>query len=251
MSNLVQRHPYHLVDPSPWPIVAALGAFTLTSGGVMYMHSFEYGSWTMSFGMILILITMYVWWRDVVREATYEGHHTSFVQLGLRYGMILFIVSEVMFFFAFFWAFFHSSLAPNVELGGMWPPAGIDVLNPWEVPFLNTVILVLSGATVTWSHHSIIYGNRKQAIIGLVLTVLLAALFTGLQGMEYIDSTFKISDGIYGFTFFIATGFHVFNVIIGTTFLTVCLIRLLSYHFTRYHHFGFEAAAWYWHFVEP
>jgi len=246
----IQRHPYHLVDPSPWPLFASIGALTTTVGGVLYMHSYFAGGYVLTLGFLLILACMYVWWRDVVREATYEGHHTSVVQIGLRYGMLLFIASEVMFFFAFFWAYFHASIAPSIELGAVWPPKGIEVLNPWEVPLLNTVILLLSGATVTWSHHAMIAGDRKQALLGLALTILLAIAFTSLQGMEYVESSFKISDGVYGSTFFMATGFHGAHVLIGSTFLLVCLVRLIQYHFTRHHHFGFEAAAWYWHFVD-
>lgn len=250
MATTKQRHLFHLVDPSPWPLVSSMGALTLTTGGVMYMHSFAGGGFILTLGLVTVLATMGVWWRDVIRESTFLGHHTTLVQKGLRYGMILFIVSEVMFFFSFFWAFFHSSLAPTVEIGSIWPPKGIETFNPWEVPLLNTLILLLSGATVTWAHHSILAGNRKEAITGLFLTLLLAVSFTGFQAMEYIESTFRISDGIYGSTFFMATGFHGAHVIIGTVFLTVCFIRLLNYHFTREHHFGFEAAAWYWHFVD-
>nr|YP_001315117.1 cytochrome c oxidase subunit 3 [Chlorokybus atmophyticus]ABO15098.1 cytochrome c oxidase subunit 3 [Chlorokybus atmophyticus] len=250
MSGTVQKHPFHLVDPSPWPIFASLGAFLATLGGGMYMHAYTGGGVVLLTGITLILYTMFVWWRDVVRESTFEGHHTSLVQLGLRYGMILFIVSEVMFFFAFFWAFFHSSLAPTVEIGAIWPPKGIEVLNPWGVPFLNTVCLLSSGGAVTWAHHAILVGDRKNAITGLIVTVALAIIFTGLQAMEYYEAPFTISDGIYGSTFFLATGFHGFHVIIGTIFLTICLIRLANYHFTKAHHFGFEAAAWYWHMVD-
>ena len=195
-------------------------------------------------------ITAAYWWRDVIREATFEGHHTSVVQTGLRYGMILFIVSEVMFFSGFFWAFFHSALAPTVEIGSIWPPEGIHPFNPWDVPLLNTIILLASGATVTWAHHAITTGLRYQAIYALVLTLLLAVIFTSLQAFEYLEASFNISDGIYGSTFYMATGFHGFHVIIGTTFLAVCLVRLINYHFTTTHHFGFEAAAWYWHFVD-
>lgn len=249
-NHLIQRHPYHLVDPSPWPLIASVSVLLLTMGGVMYMHSYIGGGYLLSLGFLMVLYTMFVWWRDVIREATFEGHHTSVVQVGLRYGMLLFIVSEVMFFVAFFWAFFHSSISPTVELGAVWPPKGITILNPWEVPLLNTAILLLSGATITWAHHSIIAGRRNQAIYGLVFTILLAFFFTALQGMEYVEATFKISDGIYGTTFFMATGFHGFHVIVGTLFITVCLIRLIKYHFTRQHHFGFEAASWYWHFVD-
>jgi cytochrome c oxidase subunit 3 len=216
----------------------------------MYMHSYTGGEYILPLGILMIIGTMIAWWRDVVREATFQGHHTYIVQKGLRYGMILFITSEVLFFVAFFWAFFHSSLAPSVELGAIWPPKGIEVLNQWEVPLLNTVILLSSGATVTWAHHSIVSGDRNGAILGLLLTVILALIFTALQGLEYYEAPFTIADGVYGSTFFIATGFHGLHVIIGTIFLSVCLIRLMKYHFTKHHHFGFEAAAWYFHFVD-
>ena len=245
-----QKHPFHLVDPSPWPIFGSLGALASTIGGVMYMHSFVGGGLLCSLGLTMLLYTMFVWWRDVIRESTYEGHHTSLVQLGLRYGMILFIVSEIMFFFAFFWAFFHSSLSPTIDIGAVWPPKGIDVLDPWGIPFLNTLILLSSGAAVTWAHHAILAGLKEQAIYGLLATVLLAIVFTGFQGMEYVEAPFTISDGIYGSTFFLATGFHGFHVIIGTIFLAICCIRQYMGHFTQKHHFGFEAAAWYWHFVD-
>lgn len=204
----------------------------------------------MFFGLVLVVLLMIIWWRDVIREATFEGHHTLVVQKGLRYGMLLFIVSEIMFFFAFFWAFFHSSLAPTIEIGSIWPPEGIHPFNPKEIPLLNTIILLTSGATVTWAHHSILLGKKFEAVYGLIATVLLAILFTALQAFEYSEAAFNISDGIYGSTFFMATGFHGFHVIIGTLFLTVCLFRLINNHFTILHHFGFEAAAWYWHFVD-
>lgn len=248
--SLSQKHPYHLVDPSPWPLVASIGALATTLGGVMYMHSFSGGGTLLSLGLLLVLYTMFVWWRDVIREATYLGYHTKMVQLGLRYGMILFIASEVMFFVAFFWAFFHSSLAPTIEIGAVWPPKGIEAIGPWEIPFLNTLILLSSGAAVTWAHHAILAGSQKQAIYGLVATIVLAVIFTGLQAMEYIEAPFTISDGIYGSTFYLATGFHGFHVIIGTIFLIVCCVRQFMGHFTPKHHFGFEAAAWYWHFVD-
>lgn len=245
-------HGFHLVDISPWPFVTSMSAFTLMTGSVMYFHSIKNGFFVMIFGLILVILTMSVWWRDVVREATFEGHHTKAVQKGLRLGMILFIISEIMFFFAFFWAFFHSSLAPTVEIGSIWPPEAIYAFNPWEVPLLNTIILLTSGATVTWAHHALTAGKemRKEAILGLLFTIILAIVFTALQMYEYNVSAFNISDGIYGSTFFMATGFHGFHVLIGTIFLAVCLVRLVKHHFTATHHFGFEAAAWYWHFVD-
>lgn len=246
----MRKHPFHLVDPSPWPIFASLATFVTTIGGVMYMHAYIGGGFVLLFGITMVLYSMFVWWRDVVREATFQGHHTSAVQVGLRYGMILFIISEIMFFLAFFWAFFHSSLAPTVEIGAIWPPKGIQVLNPWEIPFLNTIILLTSGAAVTWAHHAILAGQRKQALFGLIITVVLAIIFTGFQAFEYIEAPFTISDGIYGSTFYLSTGFHGLHVIIGTIFLAICLYRLYKYHFTKNHHFGFEAAAWYWHMVD-
>ena len=222
----------------------------MASGGVMYMHSYNGGGFVLTFGFCLVLYVMYTWWRDIVREGSFEGQHTGAVQDGLRMGMLLFIVSEIMFFFAFFWAFFHSSLAPVAEIGGVWPPKGIEVLSAWEVPLLNTVILLTSGASCTWAHHAIVAGERAQAIIGMIITLILAVFFTALQAFEYVNAGFTISDSVFGSTFFMATGFHGFHVIVGTIFLTVCYFRLIDYHFTKQHHFGFEAAAWYWHFVD-
>lgn len=250
LKNNNQRHPYHLVDPSPWPLLASVGGFGLTFGFVMVLHDFS-GGWNLfGLGISIILFTMFVWWRDIVREAVFEGQHTFNVQQGLRQGVLLFIVSEIMFFFAFFWAFFDSTIKPSVVLGAVWPPEGLEILSAWGIPLLNTAILLTSGATVTWAHHSIVAGDKKQSQIGLLLTILLAIVFTALQVFEYLESPFDISDGIYGSCFFLATGFHGFHVFIGTCFLIVCLSRLNLNHFTRDHHFGFEAAAWYWHFVD-
>jgi cytochrome c oxidase subunit 3 len=246
----VENHPYHMVTPSPWPLIASIGAFALTVGGVMFMHSFSGGKLLTILGLINIVFIMVVWWRDVIREATYEGKHTSYVQRGLKIGMILFIASEVMFFFAFFWAYFHSSLAPTIEIGSIWPPLGILVFNPWGVPLLNTFILLLSGASITVVHSDIIGNNVQRAKKAFLLTLILALAFTLIQLMEYIEAPFNIADGIYGSTFFMATGFHGFHVIIGTTFIAVCFIRFIKHQFTKEHHIGFEAAAWYWHFVD-
>lgn len=243
-------HAFHLVDPSPWPAIGAFASLGLTVGGVMYFHSYQFGGLLATTSFAIILVIMYVWWRDVIREASYQGHHTLIVQKGLKLGMIWFIISEVCFFFSFFWAFFHSSLGPAVELGATWPPVGIQALNPFEVPLLNTAILLTSGVTVTWSHHAAISGDRKNAILGLLITIILGIIFTALQAMEYIETTFTIADSVYGSTFFIATGFHGLHVLIGTSFLAVCFYRLLSHHFTKHHHNGFEAAIFYWHFVD-
>lgn len=243
-----QTHAYHIVNPSPWPLTGALSALLLTSGLVIWFHFNT--SILLLMGLTTNILTIYQWWRDIVRESTFQGHHTPIVQKGLRYGMILFILSEVFFFSGFFWAFYHSSLAPTPELGGYWPPAGITPLNPIEVPLLNTSVLLASGVSITWAHHSLIEGNRIHIIQALLITILLGLYFTLLQASEYYETPFTISDGVYGSTFFIATGFHGLHVIIGSTFLIVCFLRQLNYHFTSNHHFGFEAAAWYWHFVD-
>nr|QXU57593.1 cytochrome c oxidase subunit 3 [Calotes emma] len=243
-----QMHPFHLVTPSPWPILAATSTLMLTSGLVLWMHLKTTA--LVYLGLLTLLMTAYQWWRDIIRESTLQGHHTKKVQKGLRYGMTLFIMSEVLFFFGFFWAFFFVSFNPSHNLGLFWPPKGIITMNPFEVPLLNTMVLLASGLTVTWAHHSIMEGSRKNSIFALTLTVLLGLYFTTLQMMEYYEAPFTISDSVYGSTFFIATGFHGLHVMIGTSFLIVCLLRQKKSHFTMSHHFGFEAAAWYWHFVD-
>nr|WFP43297.1 cytochrome c oxidase subunit III [Chloracris brunneri] len=248
MTKLHANHPYHLVNISPWPLTGALGAFTMTSGLVKWFHS--YNNSLIILGLIITSLTMIQWWRDVTREGTYQGLHTLPVNYGLRWGMILFIVSEIFFFISFFWAFFHSSLSPSIELGTIWPPTGIKPFNPLQIPLLNTAILLASGVTVTWAHHSLMGGNFTQTTQGLILTIILGIYFSTLQAYEYMESPFTIADAIYGSTFFMATGFHGLHVIIGTTFLIICLIRHLFFHFSSNHHFGFEAAAWYWHFVD-
>nr|UOU85141.1 cytochrome c oxidase subunit III [Tipula paludosa] len=242
------NHSFHLVDYSPWPLTGAIGAFTTVAGLVKWFHQYEMN--LLMLGTLITILTMYQWWRDISREGTFQGLHTYSVTIGLRWGMILFIISEVFFFISFFWAFFHSSLSPAIELGSMWPPVGIIPFNPFQIPLLNTAILLASGVTVTWAHHSLMSNNHSQTTQGLVFTVILGVYFTILQAYEYIEAPFTIADAVYGSTFFVATGFHGLHVLIGTTFLFVCLLRHLNYHFSSYHHFGFEAAAWYWHFVD-
>nr|AYQ19067.1 cytochrome c oxidase subunit 3 [Cleridae sp. 2 ACP-2013] len=246
MSN--KNHPFHLVDYSPWPLLGALSAMTIMMGLIKWFHQFNNN--LLFLGLLIMLLIMYQWWRDVVREGTFQGLHTLKVTLGLRWGMILFITSEVFFFISFFWGFFHNSLSPTIEIGLTWPPAGISTFNPIQIPLLNTLILLTSGLTVTWAHHSLMENNYNQALQGLLLTVILGIYFTMLQAYEYYEASFSISDAIYGSSFFMATGFHGLHVIIGTTFLLICLIRHSLNHYSKIHHFGFEAAAWYWHFVD-
>lgn len=247
MSNYV-GHTFHLVDESPWPLASATGALYLTLGLVIWF--WEYNSELIYIGLGLILIIIIQWWRDVSCEATFQGIHRVSVERGLRFGIILFIVSEILFFRSFFWTYYHRRLDPIIGVGGTWPPRGIMAFNPWQVPLLNTLILLRSGIRVTWRHHAIIGGNHENAKSGLLITIILGLYFTALQAFEYFEARFSIADRIYGRAFFVATGFHGLHVIVGTTFLLICYIRLLKGHFSPFHHFGFEAAAWYWHFVD-
>ncbi|MDX2308933.1 MAG: cytochrome c oxidase subunit 3 [Hyphomicrobium sp.] len=294
-STEVKHHDYHLLDPSPWPLLASFGAFASAIGAIAWMRTVADGTggflgltgpWVFAGGMAWLLFIAFMWWRDVIKES-HGGHHTPVVQLHLRYGMILFIASEVMFFVAWFWAYFDHALFPNGTytyenltqavgmvkrnelFGGHWPPAPVEMteatipstgapangffkgtFDPWGLPLVNTLVLLLSGCTVTWAHHALLHNRRGQLIIGLAATILLGMLFTYLQYVEYGHAAFSFGGHSYGSTFFMATGFHGAHVIIGTLFLAVCLFRALAGHFTPEKHFGFEAAAWYWHFVD-
>jgi cytochrome c oxidase subunit III len=257
-----KNHDYHLVEPSPWPFVASVSAFVMAVGAVMTMKSMallglKLGPYLLGAGLIGVIYVMYAWWKDVIMEA-HQGDHTRVVQIHHRYGMIMFIASEVMFFVAWFWAYFDASIYSNEaiqyarveKLGGTWPPKGIEVFNPWHLPLLNTLILLTSGTTVTWAHHALLNNDRKGFKLALWVTVALGALFTAVQAYEYGHAAFGFSGHIYGATFFMATGFHGFHVLIGTIFLAVCLYRAYKDHFTVQQHLGFEFAAWYWHFVD-
>nr|YP_009092133.1 cytochrome c oxidase subunit III [Aquatica leii]AHA46887.1 cytochrome c oxidase subunit III [Aquatica leii] len=245
---LNKNHTYHLVEISPWPILGALSTMIMLTGVIKWFHLYNMNLFMI--GTLCTIMVMIQWWRDTSREGTFQGLHTLKVVKSLRWGMILFITSEVLFFVSFFWSFFHSSLAPSIEIGMIWPPKSIIPFNPIQIPLLNTTILISSGITVTWAHHSLMENDFKQAIHSLGLTILLGIYFSILQAYEYMESTFTIADSVYGSSFFMATGFHGIHVMIGTTFLGVCLLRQMKNHFSSIHHFGFEAAAWYWHFVD-
>lgn len=242
-----QNHIFHLVSISPWPIIISLRLFNNLISLIIWFHKINY---IIIISFPCTILCLFQWWRDVIRESTFQGSHTYLVYLGLRLGIILFIISEIFFFISFFWAYFHSSLAPSIDIGQLWPPLGIKPFNPFDIPLLNTIILISSGITVTWTHHSILNKNFSERIKRLIITIILGLYFSLLQLIEYKESPFTISDSIYGSTFFIATGFHGIHVIIGTTFLLVSLFRLFSLHYRNKHHFGFESAAWYWHFVD-
>lgn len=259
--SINEQHPFHLVNPSPWPFITSFTVFFFIVNFVCYLHNISLTNNLSSaldttfkiVSFVLLLASAFSWFRDIHIEAI-TGHHTEKVQNGLRAGMILFIVSEVMFFFGFFWAFFHCSLAPSVAIGAIWPPVGIEVLNPWGLPLLNTVILLSSGVSITWAHRALIIGGsqkaRQDVLTALIITISFGIIFTLCQLYEYSSAPFSINDGIYGSIFYMATGFHGFHVLIGTIFLIVTFFRHIFYHFTATHHVGFEAAAWYWHFVD-
>ncbi|MDX6751091.1 cytochrome c oxidase subunit 3 [Geminicoccaceae bacterium 1502E] len=246
------KHDYHLVDPSPWPFVGAMSALVATVGGVLWMHEAAGGGLILILGILCIIGTMFGWWRDVLRESR-AGSHKAVVARGLRLGMALFITTEVLFFFAFFWAFFWGALYPPDTMAVSWPPEGIKPVDAWDIPLLNTLILLLSGATVTWAHHAIRENDQRTAFKALLLTVGLGVIFTGFQVYEYLHAIgegLKISSGNFGSSFYMLTGFHGFHVFVGTVFLFVCMIRAYRAAFHADKHVGFEAAAWYWHFVD-
>ncbi len=271
MAQDAVEHDYHLVNPSPWPFVGSAAATVMAIGGVIWMKGMfgleKHTLWPFLLGLFGVLYTMVGWWTEVVREAN-QGDHTPVVSIGLRYGMILFIASEVMFFVAWFWIFFEMVLFQGVrtqsgieEVAGAWatwPPKGVETVSAWQLPLVNTLTLLLSGTTVTWAHHAIQTDDRKGARLALILTVVLGILFSLIQAYEYnhilhenlFFSEEAANAGLYGSSFFMATGFHGFHVLIGTIFLAVCLIRLMKGDFTAKQHFGFESAAWYWHFVD-
>ncbi len=274
-AHATPHHDYHLVDPSPWPLVSSIAATVMMIGAVMWMKGLfglpEGTSWLFFAGLAGVLYSAFGWWSDVIKESR-AGDHTPVVSIGLRYGMVLFIASEIMFFAAFFWMFFEMAVFNEARAGipeislwadtasawSTWPPRGIEVLSAWQLPLLNTVILLLSGTTVTWAHHALQVNDRAGAKLALGITVALGILFTAVQGYEYYHIVHEnlffneeaVNSGLYGSIFFMATGFHGFHVLLGTIFLIVCLIRLLAGQFTPEKHFGFEAAAWYWHFVD-
>ena len=247
-----KNHDYHILPPSIWPLIASVSAFAMLFGAVLWMH--DNGPWLGLIGFVGVLYVMYAWWAEMITESQ-VGDHTPVVRIGLRYGFILFIMSEVMFFLAWFWTFFKHALYPmganSPITDGVWPPAGIETFDPWHLPLINTLILLCSGAAATWAHHALVHeNNRKDLVTGLTLAIVLGVLFTGFQAYEYSHAAFGFTDGIYPSTFFMATGFHGFHVIIGTIFLGICWYRARIGHFTQDKHVGFEAAAWYWHFVD-
>ncbi len=256
MAAIAKNHDYHMVEPSPWPFVGSVATLIMAMGGVFWMH--HWTPWVFFIGLAGVLYTFYAWWSDVIKEANNGVDHTPVVQMHHRYGMMLFIASEIMFFVAWFWAYFdgffrHSDTEQYARVaatGAAWPPTGVELFDPFHLPLFNTLILLTSGTTVTWAHHALLQGDRKGLRWGLVLTIALGLLFSCVQALEYSEAGFSFAGNMYGATFFMATGFHGFHVIIGTIFLAICLIRAERGQFTPERHLGFEFAAWYWHFVD-
>ena len=248
--NSIPGHPFHIVELSPWPLSSSISLIFITINAVGYFYHIHYSQYGLLFGILSLLLTSYLWFRDINSEGTLGGYHTFAVQRSLTLGFYLFVISEIFFFLGIFWAYLHSALSPNVETGVIWPPMGIETIDAFEVPLLNTILLLSSGASLTYSHHALLNNNRKGAILGLIITVVLALTFSGYQALEYIEAPFTIADGTYGSTFYLGTGFHGIHVLIGTAFLMVCLIRIINYSYTNHHHVGFESGALYFHFVD-
>nr|YP_010250535.1 cytochrome c oxidase subunit III [Cerceris bucculata]QTV22600.1 cytochrome c oxidase subunit III [Cerceris bucculata] len=242
------NHPYHMVTNSPWPIMTSMSIFSNFSSMIILFNFKNFYPSMLS--MFLLIMCMYMWWRDIIRESTFQGMHTKKVKKGLRLGMIMFIISELFFFLSIFWTFFHFSIMPSIHIGLKWPPKGIIMFNPYDIPLLNTLILLSSGFFLTWSHHSLLNSNFNQSILSLILTIILGIYFSCLQIYEYYNSPFTMNDSSFGSIFFMGTGFHGLHVIIGSIFLIIMMFRMNYNHFSTYSHLGFECAIWYWHFVD-
>nr|YP_010889912.1 cytochrome c oxidase subunit III [Austromenopon paululum]WJJ69873.1 cytochrome c oxidase subunit 3 [Austromenopon paululum] len=240
---------YHLVDFSPWPLLTALAILMGVTNVILELSLGSLNLETSSFMLAFFCLCLWGWLRDIVSEGLYQGAHTLKVQSTLKLGMVLFIFSEVLFFFAFFWALGYYSVSPHVDTNS-WPPKGIHPVNPMGVPLLGSILLLSSSISATWSHHSILLGKKSSTSLSLGITVLLGALFLVFQIKEYQETTFGMNDSVYGSIFYLATGFHGFHVFLGSIMLFVSLSRLLRSEFSSSHHLGLEMSIWYWHFVD-
>jgi cytochrome c oxidase subunit 3 len=218
-------HPYHIVDQSPWPIALSAVLLSLTTSAVLSFHGYPMGEFLLLCSFILLNWGMTLWFKDIITEASYLGAHTDKVQKGISLGVALFIISEIFFFLSIFWAYFHSSLAPAIEIGSEWPPKGIEPVNASEVPTANTTLLLSSGSAVTVTHHSLVDRLIDWANNGSVATIYMAVLFTALQGMEYFGVSYTITDSVFGSTFFMGTGFHGFMALSLFLFILVCFYK--------------------------
>lgn len=248
---MANKHPFHIVDTRPWPLINSFNLFNTVILSLFFFKSPEPGNiYLITLRVLALIFTRFLWWRDICREGAYQGHHTFKVYQGIKISIILFISREVIFFFRFFWAYFHFSLSPEIEISNTWPPTNILSVNPFHLPFINSIILIRSGASVTWCHYSILNKKLFNSWLRLLLTISLGLIFTFIQGIEYLNINFSINDRVYGSVFFMLTGFHGAHVLIGTIFLIVNLLRIWKRQINNKHHFRLEAAAWYWHFVD-
>lgn len=242
--------PNHLVKPSPWPLYISFGVFLLALSFTSWMHNYLDAGYLLIFAFIFVVLIFIYWTRDIVREFLYLGVHTLKSKEGINSGFNLFIISEAFFFAGFIYAYFYSALAPTIYLGASWPPVGLEALDPWGIPFLNTLILLTSGSTATYAHNALLSDRRRDGLLGLLLTIILAWAFTGLQVYEYYEASFSLSDSIYGGVFFSTVSLHGAHVVIGTLFLMVAYYRLSKFQFSAKSHIGLETSLLYWHFVD-
>nr|YP_009652902.1 cytochrome c oxidase subunit III [Andrena chekiangensis]QCG69815.1 cytochrome c oxidase subunit III [Andrena chekiangensis] len=246
MSN--SNHPFHMVTLSPWPMLTSINIMnTFMSMIIMFNLKMKL---LMIISMATLIMCIIQWWRDVIRESTFQGFHTFTVTKLIKMSMILFIISELLFFVAFFWTYFHSSITPSIEIGMNWPPSSINQFNPYNIPLLNSIILISSGITITWSHHALMSNKALETKVSMFMTIILGVYFTMLQIFEYLEAPFCFNDSVYGSIFFMTTGFHGSHVNIGLIFLVSCFTRMMKNHFSKMHHLNFETASWYWHFVD-
>jgi len=251
------KHPFQIIESSPWPFIIGMSSFMYMSLNAIFL---SYGCSTFysniflkvpyQLSFIVLILSMFMWWYDMIQESVIEGAYTEKVQLNISIGMILFILSEVMFFFGFFWAFFHFSLNPSDAIQGNWPPVSIESIYAFGLPLINTFILLSSGITLTWSHFSLLKKNKIESVLGLFITILLGLVFTRIQFIEFYLAKFTIADSAYGSVFYMLTGLHGFHVIIGTIFLFVAFLRMVFNYFNNTRFSGFELSIWYWHFVD-
>nr|QBP33721.1 cytochrome c oxidase subunit 3 [Bombus asiaticus] len=243
-----KNFPFHMVTNSPWPIIVAINSMNLMLSIILWIYLNN--MLIMIINLLMLLTSTLMWFRDIIRESTFQGMHSMFIMSMMKFSMIMFIISELFFFISFFWTFFHNSISPSIEINSMWPPKMIKFFNPFEIPLLNSIILIMSGFTVTLSHYNLLNNKFNSSISTLIITIMLGFYFNIMQIFEYYNSFFCINDSIFGSIFFLSTGFHGTHVLIGTFMLSYSLIRMKNYHFSSIHHINFEFSIWYWHFVD-
>nr|DBA43798.1 TPA_asm: COX3 [Bombus supremus] len=243
-----KNFPFHMVTISPWPIILSINMMNMFLSIILWIYLNNL--LIMIINLLNMLLSMFMWFRDIIRESTFQGMHSFYIISMLKFSMILFIISELFFFISFFWTFFHNSVSPSIEINSIWPPKMIKFFNPFEIPLLNSITLIMSGLTVTMSHYNFLNNNYKLSTEDLMFTIFLGSYFNYMQIFEYENSFFCMNDSIFGSIFFLSTGFHGIHVLCGTLMLFYSLIRIMNHHISKIHHINFEFAIWYWHFVD-